>query len=134
MALTTKPDAFAAGVSVVPVTDWLESIRLSDAAFMSFYQELWGGLTSSKEGLIRIRSPITHVSKIKAPVLIKGAETDVRCPIQPIKEFVNELKRMGHQHEFILEKNERHMSTAGDLKENIREVTSVICFLRENLT
>lgn len=134
MALTTKPDAFAAGVSVVPVTDWLASIRLSDAAFMSFYQELWGGLTASKEGLIRSRSPITHVSKIKAPVLIKGAETDVRCPIQPIKEFVKELKKMGHPHEFILEKKEGHMSTAGDLRENIREVTSVISFLEENLT
>jgi dipeptidyl aminopeptidase/acylaminoacyl peptidase len=134
MALTTKPDAFAAGVSIVPVTDWLASIRLSDAAFMSFYEEIWGGLTASKEGLIRSRSPIAHVSKIKAPVLIKGAETDVRCPIQPIKEFVEELKKIGHPHEFILEKKEGHMSTAGDLKENIREVKSVIGFLNGNLT
>jgi len=134
MALTARPSAFAAGVSTVPVTDWLAFNRLSDAAFISFFEELWGGRLSGKEELLRSRSPITHVSKIRAPVLIKGGKTDARCPIQPIIAFVKKLKEIGHPHEFILEEKEGHLSVAYDYRAYAREVRSMISFLQRNLT
>ena len=134
MALTSKPSAFAAGISDVPITDWLASIKLVDAAFASGIEGLWGGGIASKEELLRGRSPMTHVSKIKAPVLIKAGEADARCPIQPIMSFVKKLKEMDHPHEFILEKAEGHMSSMGDWRSSSREVRSMISFLERSLT
>lgn len=133
MALTARPSAFAAGVSFVPITDWLASIKLSDAAFASAIEELWGGRVASKEEIMRERSPITHISRIKAPVLIKAGETDARCPIQPVMSFVKRLKEMGHPHEFILEEKEGHMSSMCDWRASAREVRSIISFLERSL-
>ena len=134
MALTTKPNAFAAGVSFVPITDWLESRDRSDAAFLSFLEEIWGGSTARKERLLLSRSPITHISKIKAPVLIQGGKSDARCAIQPIMKFVKRLKEMDHPHEFILEEKAGHVSSQYDWKEHIRENAGMINFLKKNLT
>jgi dipeptidyl aminopeptidase/acylaminoacyl peptidase len=133
LALTARPSAFAAGVSDVPITDWLASIRLSDAAFASGIEGLWGGGIASKEKIMRRRSPMTHVSRIRAPVLIKAGEADARCPIPPIMSFVKRLKEMGHPHEFILEEAEGHMSSMGDWRSSSREIRSIINFLERSM-
>jgi len=134
IALTTKPKVFAAGVAGVPITDWLEMNELADAAFKSFIEEQWGGSVSKKRALLRSRSPITHISKIKAPVLIKGGKTDARCPIQPVLKFVKKLEDMNHPHEFILEDKAGHISSRSDWRENARQIRSIVGFLKKNLT
>lgn len=93
IALTKKPGAFSAGVAIVPVADWLEMYELSDSAFRRFMQELFEGTPAEKENLYRERSPITHVSRIKAPVMIIHGRHDSRCPIQPVERFVKKTER-----------------------------------------
>ena len=134
IALTTKPEVFAAGVAGVPITDWLEMNELADAAFKSFVEEQWGGSVSKKRALLRSRSPITHISKIKAPVLIKGGKTDARCPIQPVLKFVKKLEDMNHPHEFILEDKAGHISSRSDWRKNARQIRSIVGFLKKNMT
>jgi dipeptidyl aminopeptidase/acylaminoacyl peptidase len=133
-ALTSKPNVFAAGVAYVPFTDFIECYELEDAAFRAGDEELWGGAYAGKEKLIRSRSPITHISKIKAPVLIKAGKTDVRCPIQPLLKFVKRLREMDHPHEFILDDKAGHISSRCDWRENARQVSIMIDFLKKNLT
>jgi dipeptidyl aminopeptidase/acylaminoacyl peptidase len=132
MALTKKPEVFAAGVAYVPIgTDWLGSYELSDAAFHKFIEELFGGSPERKRELYRDRSAISFVSKIKVPVLITAGRNDPRCPIQPIEKFVKKLVEMKHPHEFIVEEKEGHGS--GRVDSLKREVTTGVNYLKKTL-
>jgi dipeptidyl aminopeptidase/acylaminoacyl peptidase len=131
MALTKRPEVFAAGVALVPVTDWLESYKLDDATFRRIDEELFGGPPEKKRELYRDRSPINFVSNIRAPVLITAGRNDPRCQIQPIEKFVKKLEKMKHPHEFVVEEKEGHIvGRVGPLK---REVTTGIKYLWKTL-
>lgn len=129
MALTKKPKVFAAGVAIVPVTDWLEMYELSDAEFRKFMEELFEGTPEKKGKLYRERSPITYISQIKAPVLISCGRHDSRCPIQPVEKFVKKLKEMDHPHEFKVEEKEGHGFFR--VEALIREVTTAVKYLKK---
>jgi len=133
IALTKKPEAFATGVSLVPVVDWLEMYELSDPFFRAFEDTLLGGPPSEKETIYRDRSPITHVSKIKAPVMIMAGQRDSRCPIQPIEKFVKNLKEMNHPHELALEEKAGHISAFMKWEESIPLFTSILNYLKKVL-
>jgi len=134
IALTRKPKTFAAGIALVPVTDWLESYELEDAAFRIFDEMLWGGPIPEKKHLLKDRSPITHIQNIKAPVMIMAGKEDARCPIQPVEKFVKKLKQMKHPHEFILSEKAGHITSLTNWKEKIPLVNNIINYLKKTLT
>ena len=131
IALTKKPEVFAAGVALVPITDWVESYGLRDATLRKVDEERFGGSPEKKLELYRDRSPINFVSKIKAPVLITAGRNDPNCPIQPIEKFVKKLVEMKHPHEFVVEEKEGHGS--GRVESLKREVTTGINYLKKTL-
>jgi dipeptidyl aminopeptidase/acylaminoacyl peptidase len=131
MALTKRPEVFAAGVALVPVTDWLELYELDDAALRKYDEELFGGTPEKKGELYRDRSPINFVSNIRAPVLIKAGRNDPSCHIQPIEKFVKRLEEMKRPHEFIVEEKEGHVSGRVDALK--RDVTTGVNFLKKTL-
>jgi dipeptidyl aminopeptidase/acylaminoacyl peptidase len=131
MALTKRPEVFAAGVACVPITDWLESHELADATFRKWHEELFGGLPEKKQKLYRDRSPINFVSKIRAPVLITAGRNDPRCPIHPIEKFVKKLEEMKHPHEFIVAEKEGHGS--GRVDSLKKEVKAGVNYLKKTL-
>lgn len=133
IALTKTPQVFAAGVSLCPVTDWLESYDLEDAAFRFMDEMLWGGPIPEKSELLRDRSPMTHVSKIKAPVMIMGGKEDPRCPIQPVEKFVKRLREMNHPHEFILEEKAGHISSLLNWRKHSVLVHRIISYIKRTL-
>ncbi len=133
MALTKKPDVFVVGVSLVPVVDWLEMYDLSDFYFKLFEQTLLGGTPRKKKDLYIDRSPITHVSNIKAPVMIMAGKADSRCPIQPIEKFVAKLKEMNHPHEFVLEEKAGHISALLNWDESVPTLTKMMEYLKKHL-
>jgi dipeptidyl aminopeptidase/acylaminoacyl peptidase len=131
IALTRKPEVFAAGVAMVPVTDWQETYELSDAEYRKFMEELFEGTPDKKGKLYRDRSPITHISQIKAPVLISCGRNDSRCPIQPVEKFVKKLEKMGHPHSFKIEEKKGHLG--GRVDATIREVTTAVEYLKKTM-
>jgi len=131
MALTKRPEVFAAGVALVPVTDWLEMYELDDAVMRKVDEELLGGPPDIQRELYFDRSPINFVSEIEMPVLITAARNDPYCPTQLIEKFVKKLKEMRHPHEFRVDEKEGHMPGRVDpLK---REVTTGINYLKKTL-
>ena len=133
MALTMNPETFAAGVSLVPVVDWREMYELSDPFFRAFLDTLLEGPPSENEELYRNRSPITHIAKIKAPVMIMAGKQDSRCPIQPIKKFLKKLKEMKHPYKFVLEEKAGHISALLKRERSIHIYTSIINYLKKVL-
>ena len=134
IALTKKPEVFASGISTVPVTDWVDDYKLADAAFKLFDITLFGGRPFGKYKKLYIdRSPITHISKIKAPVLIMAGKNDTRCPWPPIEKFINKLKEMNHPHEVVIEEKAGHVSSILNHSENIPIVKQMLEFAKKTL-
>jgi dipeptidyl aminopeptidase/acylaminoacyl peptidase len=117
---------------MVPITDWIELYNLSDPLLQQYHKELFRGNPKQKKDLYIDRSPITHISKIKAPVMIMAAKNDSTCPIEPIEKFINILKEMNHPHEFIIEENAGHVSYY--CEKNIQISIKVIDFIKRNLS
>ena len=131
MALAKKPEVFASGVALVPVTDWLEMYGLEDAIMRKIDEELLGGPPEKKRELYRNRSPINFISKIKVPVLITAGRNDPNCPIQPIEKFVKRLEEMKHPHKFVVAEKEGHGSSRVDTLK--RDVTTGMNYLKKTL-
>nr|2QR5_A Chain A, Acylamino-acid-releasing enzyme [unidentified]2QR5_B Chain B, Acylamino-acid-releasing enzyme [unidentified] len=90
-ALTMKPGLFKAGVAGASVVDWEEMYELSDAAFRNFIEQLTGG---SRE-IMRSRSPINHVDRIKEPLALIHPQNDSRTPLKPLLRLMGELLARG---------------------------------------
>ncbi|MHA2101319.1 MAG: S9 family peptidase [Candidatus Kariarchaeaceae archaeon] len=134
IALTKKPEVFITGISSVPVTDWIDDYKLADAIFKLFDLTLFGGPPRGKYKELYIdRSPISHISKIKAPVLIMAGKNDTRCPWPPIEKFINKLKEMNHPHEVAIEEKAGHISSMLNHSENIPIVNQMMEFVKKTL-
>jgi dipeptidyl aminopeptidase/acylaminoacyl peptidase len=133
IALTKKPDVFTTGVSMVPVTDWVEAYELGDPFFQQLTKDLFEGIPEEKKELYLDRSPITHISNIKVPVMIIAGKEDSRCPIEPIEKFVEKLKKKNYPHEFVLEKKSGHLSSRLNRGESIPLFTKIVDYLKKNL-
>jgi pimeloyl-ACP methyl ester carboxylesterase len=107
-ALTTQPDEWGGGVAIVPWVDLLESHELGDAHYKALDVYLLGGTPQEKPDLYRERSPITHLDKLKSPVLIVAGENDSRCPLQPVEKFYEKAKRLNLPVELEILKDEGH--------------------------
>ena len=134
IALTKKPEVFATGVSRVPVVDWLHMYKLSDLFFQLFEAALFGGKPRKDLKQLYVdRSPITHISNIKAPVMIMAGKNDTRCPIEPIENFIEKLKEKNHPHEFYLLEKAGHISAMFNWEESMPLLTKTINYIKENL-
>lgn len=135
IALTKKPEVFATGISMTPIVDWVEMHKLSDVGFKLMSTTLMGGPPRKKyKDLYIDRSPITHVSNIKAPVLIMAGKTDSRVPWPPIEKFINKLKEMNHPHELAIEEKAGHVSAILNHNEIIPIATKMMEFLKKTLS
>jgi dipeptidyl aminopeptidase/acylaminoacyl peptidase len=107
MSLALRPDRFAAGVSVVGVVSWkttLETTRgdLRDRLLREF------GDPATDADLYRERSPLTHASKIRSPLLVLQGENDPRVPRSEAEQLVKALRDGGKLHEYHVYPGEGH--------------------------
>src|SRR6267378_452728 len=107
MSLALRPDRFAAGVSVVGIVSWqtmVETTRgdLRDVSLREF------GDPDKDADLYRERSPLTHASKIRAPLLVLQGENDPRVPRTEAEQMVKVLRDGGKPHEYHVYPGEGH--------------------------
>ena len=57
------------------------------------------------------RSPSTHVAELRAPLLIVHGENDPRCPIGPVRQFVDAAQALGLPVRLRTVEGEGHGST-----------------------
>jgi dipeptidyl aminopeptidase/acylaminoacyl peptidase len=94
MVLTQAPDVWAAGVSVVGVVSW-KTLYDTTRGDLRDYLERELGDPAEMADLYRDRSPLTHVSKIKAPLLVLQGANDPRVPQSEAKLMTDALTQAG---------------------------------------
>src|SRR6266508_2951770 len=107
MALAKYPDRFAAGVSVVGVVSWKTMYDTTRGDLREYLTREFGDPKRDAERY-RDRSPLTHVSKIEAPLMILQGENDPRVPLSEAEQVTDALRSAGKMHEYHVYQGEGH--------------------------
>ena len=107
LSLAMHPERFAAGVSVVGVVSWKTMAETTRGDLRNYLLREFGDPTEDAE-LYRDRSPLTHASKIRAPLLILQGENDPRVPRGEAEQVVKALRDGGKTHEYHVYPGEGH--------------------------
>lgn len=109
-ALTFRPDAFAVGVNIFGVTNWLRTLESIppwwEAQRQALYAEL-GDPVADKERLMRI-SPLFHAQNITKPMMVLQGANDPRVLQVESDEIVAAAKANGVPVEYIVFPDEGH--------------------------
>ena len=120
MALSRYPDRWAAGVSVVGVVSWKTMYDTTRGDLREYLVREFGDPTRDAERY-RDRSPLTHVSKIEAPLLVLQGENDPRVPPSEAEQIVSALRSAGKMHEYHVYKGEGHgFRTRANMIDSVR--------------
>jgi len=107
MSLALRPDRFAAGVSVVGVVSWKTMVETTRGDLREYLLRELGDPTKDAD-VYRERSPLTHASKIRAPLLVLQGENDPRVPRNEAEQVVKALRDGGKPHEYHVYPGEGH--------------------------
>ncbi|WP_240519382.1 S9 family peptidase [Amycolatopsis antarctica] len=91
LALGTQPGRWAAGVSGVPVADYVAAYEDEMEQLRSFDRALFGGAPEDVPAVYSECSPITYVDAVTVPVLVLAGDNDPRCPIRQIENYLDRL-------------------------------------------
>ena len=123
MVLTQAPDLWAAGVSIVGVVSW-KTLYDTTRGDLRDYLERELGDPAKVPDLYRDRSPLTHVAKIKAPLLILQGANDPRVPQSEAKLMTDALKAANKTYDQHVYEGEGHgFRTKANMIDSIRRAT-----------
>jgi len=106
-ALTTYPERFAAGVDICGMSSFATFYRHTEpwiaAAAVSKY-----GDPVADAALLHDLSPMTHIDKLRAPLLIVHGENDSNVPVIEAEQLAAALAQRGVEHRYLLFPDEGH--------------------------
>lgn len=112
VGLTLTPDEFSCGVDIVGPSNLvtlLESIPPYWESFRQVFARAIGDPETEKGlSLLKERSPLTHVDKIKKPLLIGQGANDPRVKQAESDQIVEAMKRKGIPVTYVLYPDEGH--------------------------
>jgi dipeptidyl aminopeptidase/acylaminoacyl peptidase len=94
MAIGKTPEVWAAAVSLYGIINWYEMLKHEDASLQAYERSLIGDPVKDK-AVYDATSPMTHIRKTKAPLLVLQGENDIRVPRGQAAEVVETLKSVG---------------------------------------
>lgn len=107
MNLFQHPNDFAVGYAGVPVSDLVLRLGYHDARYQAIFSDprhIGKTVAEDTQEYLR-RSPITHVSKLEAPLLIHGNTNDEDVQVIEIERLVDALKAAGKKFEYKIYKD-----------------------------
>jgi len=106
-ALTQQPEFWTAGVALFPLAQIYDAV-MGAHRFERHYEEGLIGRLPEAGALWRERSPITHVDKVRAPVLLFHGTADKAVPYQQSVDFEEAVRRRGGTAELVSYEGEGH--------------------------
>ncbi len=109
-ALTLQPEAFAVGVDVFGVSNWLRTLQSIppwwEAQRDALYQEM--GDPNTQEEMLRAVSPLFHADQITKPLLVLQGANDPRVLKAESDEIVEAVRKKGGVVEYVVFDDEGH--------------------------
>ena len=126
------PDAFAAGVSFVGVSDWVRALEEASPALQASDRIEYGDINDPEmREFFRELSPLTRVERITAPMLFQHGVNDPRDPVTESDRMVLALRERGLEVEYLRHPDEGH--SVRRLENRIDLYRRVAAFLERHL-
>jgi len=106
-ALCTYPDLWAAGVDIVGISSFTTFLENTSDYRRAHREAEYGSLEADREFLESI-SPINHVDRMTAPLIVIHGANDPRVPLSEAEQLVAALTARGISVEFIVFDDEGH--------------------------
>ncbi len=110
VGLTQTPELYKCGISYAGVTDITEMLavdRYHDARRIGL-ESVYVGDSKTDKDQLKSTSPINHVDRIRAPLLLIHGSEDMRVRVSQVKRLASKLKAHDKTFEMILESEEGH--------------------------
>ncbi|MFJ8150254.1 alpha/beta fold hydrolase [Streptomyces sp. NPDC096048] len=99
LALGTRPQVWQAGIAVKPVADWVAAHRTTTPALRALDVRWFGGTPEQVPQRYSDSSPLTFAAQVRAPLLVVGADRDVKCPPEQIRSYLAALSAADVDHD-----------------------------------
>jgi len=129
-SLTLYPEDFAAGVDVVGIANWVTFLQNTSAYRRANREATYGSLEKDKDFLASI-SPIAHVDRVKAPLLIFMGKNDPRVPANEGQQMADALKARNVPVDLTIFPDEGH--GIGRYENRVKAYTQIAAFLDKYL-
>ena len=110
--LTFTPDKFACGVDIVGPSNLFTLLQTIppywEAGKLQFYKRMGDPTTEAGRALLKERSPLTYVDRIKRPLLIGQGANDPRVNVRESDQIVDAMKSKGIPVTYVLFPDEGH--------------------------
>ncbi len=106
-ALTTNPELWAAGVDIVGIANFVSFLENTGAYRKHLRTPEYGDPAKDLEFLKAI-SPLTHVDRIVAPLIVIQGANDPRVPRSEAEQIVAAVKARGGTVDYLLFEDEGH--------------------------
>lgn len=106
-ALTSYPDLWAAGVDIVGVANF-ETFLQNTSAYRRHWRIPEYGDPDRDAALLRRISPINHMDRIAAPLIVIHGDNDPRVPLNEAEQVVEAARKRGLPVEFLHFTDEGH--------------------------
>jgi dipeptidyl aminopeptidase/acylaminoacyl peptidase len=107
LSLCQYPETFRCGVAQFGVSDWFSLWDRSIPWVRRLMAHQLGHPWRDK-ALYADRSPITHVDRIRSPILLLHGDADAGVPADQSLDFAERLAQKGHAHEIQIYPGEGH--------------------------
>jgi len=108
----TQTDRFAVAVSGACISNLTSFFGTSDLG-ATWGAEEFGGAPWERPEWYAAHSPLTHVTRVKTPLLLYHGDADLRCPIEQSEQMFSALHRLGRTVEFLRVPGEAHGTLNG---------------------
>jgi dipeptidyl aminopeptidase/acylaminoacyl peptidase len=108
-ALVTYPELFRAGVSIVGVSNWITALEGASPALKASDRLEYGDIDDPDDReFFRQLSPLTHVDRVRAPLMVMHGANDPRDPVSESDQLVDAIRSRGGEVEYLRFPDEGH--------------------------
>lgn len=128
--LTRHPDLWRAGVDIVGIANLVTFLERTSAYRRPRREAEYGSLAEDRAFLMEA-SPMTHLDRLKAPLLVIHGARDPRVPVFEAEQIVKALQESGRRVEYLRYEDEGHGLTK--LANRLEAYGRIATFLAEEL-
>jgi dipeptidyl aminopeptidase/acylaminoacyl peptidase len=128
--LVHQPERWAAGVDVVGIANLVTFLQNTAAWRRAWREREYGSLTHDRELLERL-SPIAHVERLRAPLMVVHGRNDPRVPLGEAEQIHAVARAKGLPSELLVYEDEGH--GLAKLRNRLDAYPRVAAFLHEVL-
>jgi len=130
MSLAMYPDAWACGVELCGIVNLITFLERTKPWRRRYRIPEYGDPERDRDLLVEL-SPITHVEKVKAPLMVVHGVNDPRVPVGEARQLVSKLRDMGRDVEYIELEDEGHGIVK--VQNRVRVYSKIVEFLVKHL-